>query len=162
MLAGVLDGGYSARIETEIVRNQQIATTAGAQYSGFTRGNTLFMLSGRPSARFTTDDVEKAFDRQISRLQTELAKPEELERIKAQVISGIIYQQDSLPSQANQIGHLESIGRSWEEGISLAENLKKITPEQIQAVAKKYLISKRKNVATLVPQTIQAPPPISG
>ena len=162
MLASVLDGGYSARIETEIVRGQQIATTASARYGGFTRGDTLFILSGKPHAGFTTEDVEKAFNKQISKLQTELAKPEELERIKAQVISGIIYQQDSLSSQAYQIGHLESIGRSWKEGISLAENLKKITPEQIQAVAKKYLISKRKNVATLVPEKIQVSPPISG
>ncbi|HVL00732.1 MAG TPA: pitrilysin family protein, partial [Dongiaceae bacterium] len=44
MLAGVLDGGYSARIETDLVRRQQIAASAGAGYSGFSLGDTLFYL----------------------------------------------------------------------------------------------------------------------
>ena len=151
MLAGVLDGGYSARIETELVRKQQITASAGASYGGFSRGDTLFFLSGVPTENHTVADVEAALTDQISRLKTELAKPEELARVQAQVISGIIYQQDSISSQANQIGRMESIGRSWQEMDKFAENLKAITPEQIRQVAEKYLVKNRKTVATLTP-----------
>ena len=152
MLAGVLDGGYSARIETELVRKQQVTASAGASYGGFSRGDTLFFLSGVPNQNYTVTDVEAALMDQISRLKTELAKPEELARVQAQVISGIIYQQDSISSQANQIGRMESIGRSWQEMDKFAENLKAITPEQIRQVAKKYLVKNRKTVATLIPK----------
>lgn len=153
MLAGVLDGGYSARIETELVRNQQITASASASYGGFSRGDTLFYLGGVPNQSHTIAEVEAALMEQLERLQLELAKPEELARVQAQVISGIIYQQDSISSQANQIGRMESIGRSWEEMDQFAERLKAITPEQIRDVAKKYLVNTRKTVAVLKPQS---------
>lgn len=154
MLAGVLDGGYSARIETELVRRQQIAASAGAGYSGFSLGDTLFYLSGVPTNGVTLEALEQAFNEQIVRLQTELASPEELERVRAQIISGIVYQQDSITSQANQIGRFEAIGRSWQEADQLPERLAAVTPEQIQAVARKYLVPARRTVALLKPQPL--------
>ena len=99
-------------------------------------------------------DLEEAFYQQIERLQTELADPEELERVKAQIISGIVYQQDSISSQANQIGRMEAIGRSWQEADAMVEKLAAVTPEQIQAVARKYLIPANRTVATLTPQPL--------
>ena len=154
MLAGVLDGGYSARIETEMVRNQRITTSAGAGYGGFSLGDTLFYLSGVPAEGHTIAQLETAFEEQIDRLQTELAEPEELERVKAQIISGLVYQQDSISSQANQIGRMESIGRSWKEADEMLDKLSAVTPQQIQAVARKYLIDANKTVTILNPQPL--------
>ena len=154
MLAGVLDGGFSARIESELVRRQQIAASAGAGYGGFALGDTLFYLSGIPNNGYTLEDLERAFDAQLVRLQTELPSTDELERVRAQIISGIVYQQDSISSQANQIGRMEAIGRSWEEADQLADKLAQVTPEQIQAVARKYLVPQRKTVTLLQPQPL--------
>lgn len=154
MLAGVLDGGFSARIESELVRRQQIAASAGAGYGGFALGDTLFYLSGIPNNGYTLEDLERAFDAQLVRLQTELPSQDELERVRAQIISGIVYQQDSISSQANQIGRMEAIGRSWEEADQLADKLAQVTPEQIQAVARKYLVPQRKTVTLLQPQPL--------
>ncbi len=154
MLGGVLDGGYSARIETEMVRNQRIATSAGAGYGGFSLGDSLFYLSGIPADNYSIKQLEEAFEQQIERLQTELAQPEELERVKAQIISGLVYQQDSISSQANQIGRMEAIGRSWKEADAMVEKLSAITPEQIQAVARKYLVDANKTVTVLNPQPL--------
>lgn len=154
MLAGVLDGGYSARVETEMVRDQGIAASAGAGYGGFSLGDTLFYFSGVPAEGHSVDRLEQAFEAQIQRLQTELADPEELERVKAQIISGIVYQQDSISSQANQIGRMEAIGRSWREADTMVDKLSAITPEQIQAVARKYLVPENKTVTVLNPQPL--------
>ena len=154
MLAGVLDGGYSARIETDMVRNQGIAASAGAGYGGFSLGDTLFYFSGVPAEGYSIEQLEAAFNEQIEKLQTELADPTELERVKAQIISGIIYQQDSISSQANQIGRMEAIGRSWQEADAMVEKLSAITPEQVQAAARKYLVVNNKTVAVLNPQPL--------
>src|SRR5690606_19588174 len=107
-----------------------------------------------PSNGHTIEELETALLDQLGRLQTELADPAELERVKAQIISGIVYQQDSISSQANQIGRMEAIGRSWEEADQLADKLAQITPEQIQAVARKYLVPSRKTVTVLQPQPL--------
>ncbi|NPU95226.1 MAG: insulinase family protein [Gammaproteobacteria bacterium] len=151
MLAGVLDGGYSARIETELVRRQRVAASAGAGYSGFSLGDTLFYLSAVPSNGHSVGDLEAAIEEQLNRLQTEQPTPDELERVRAQILSGEIYQQDSISSQANQIGRMEAIGRSWEEGDQFASKLARVTPEQIQAVARKYLVPAHKTVTVLKP-----------
>ncbi|PIE41804.1 MAG: peptidase M16 [Gammaproteobacteria bacterium] len=153
MLAGVLDGGYSARIETDIIRKQQIAASASAGYGGFSLGDTLFYLSAVPAQGHSLSDVEAALQQQVKKLQLSPPSTEEMERVKAQVISGIVYQQDSISSQANQIGRMEAIGRSWQEMDQFTDKLSAITPEQVQAVAKKYLINNRKTTARLIPDS---------
>lgn len=152
MLAGVLDGGYSARIETEIVRGQKIAAGAGAGYGGFSLGDTLFYLSATPANGHTLEELEAALMAQLERLRNELPSEEEMQRVRAQVISDIVYQQDSIASQANQIGRMESIGRSWREMESYADKISAITPQQVQAVAQKYLVPNRQTIAKLIPE----------
>lgn len=154
MLAGVLDGGYSARMETELVRNQRIAAAASAGYSGFALGDTLFYFSGVPEQDYTIENVEDAIAEQVQKLQEELAEPEELERVKAQIISGLVYQQDSISSQANQIGSMEAIGRNWREADTMLEKLAAVTPEQVREVAIKYLVPANKVVTVLNPQPL--------
>ena len=158
MLAGVLDGGYSARIETELVRRQEIAAGVGAGYSPFSRGDTLLTISGVPHQNHTIDALESAIFEQLDILKKTLATTDELEPLKAQVISSLIYQQDSISSQANQIGRFESIGLPWQLANQIPENLDKITPEQIQKVAKKYLIRDRLTVAVLNPRPLSGKP----
>ena len=154
MLAGVLDGGYSARIETELVRRQEIAAGAGAGYSPFSRGDTLFTISGVPTQNASIEALEAAIIEQLEILKNTLASEIEIARVKAQVISGLVYQQDSIASQANQIGRFESIGLPWQLANQIPDNLDKITARQIQMVAKKYLTRERLTVAILDPQPL--------
>src|SRR5690606_21105678 len=49
LLAAVLDGGYSARLASNLERGPAIATSASADYDGFVRGDSLFLLSGIPN-----------------------------------------------------------------------------------------------------------------
>ncbi|MCL6414172.1 insulinase family protein [Aestuariirhabdus sp. Z084] len=154
MLSGVLDGGYSARIESQLVRGSEVASGAGAGYSAFGRGDSLFTLSGTPNVQQgrTLEDLEAAFWDQIEQLQQTPPTSDELARIKAQVISSLVYEQDSISSQAQQIGTLESIGLSWRVLEDELDNLNAITPEQIQQVAQRYLTRERLTVATLSPK----------
>lgn len=53
--------------------------------------------------------------------------------------------------QAMMIGQLESIGLPWQEGDNFVKQIQSITPEQIQAVARKFLIPERLTLAVLKP-----------
>ncbi|RRJ82684.1 M16 family metallopeptidase [Aestuariirhabdus litorea] len=154
MLSGVLDGGYSARIETRLVRGSEVASSAGVGYSAFSRGDSLFTFSGVPNTQKGHDleELESAFWEQIEQLKQTPPSQQELDRIKAQVISSLVYEQDSISSQAQQIGILESIGQSWRVADQELDRLNAITPEQIQQVAQKYLTRERVTVATLSPK----------
>ena len=112
--AAILANGNSARLAKHLIRDQGIAVQADAGYDLFNREDSLFTLSGIPSQDHTVDDLKTAFLQQIENLQNELVSPQELARIKTQVLAAETYAKDSLFNQAREIGVLESIGLSWQ------------------------------------------------
>ena len=151
VLSSILDGDDSARLEKNLVRRDQVVAGAGAGYDGTDRITTLFMFQATPSAGVTPQQVESAIWQEIEKLQTELVADDELARVLAQSEAQYIYHQDSIQSQANVLGSLISVGLPIDTLDSWVENLRKVTPEQIQTVAKKYLQKDHVTVATLLP-----------
>ena len=151
VLSAILDDGNSARFAKNLVRGQQIATSAGAGYSPFARLDGLFMFDGQPAKGHTIPELEKAIRGEIKRLKDELASRDELARVKAQVIAGEVYQKDSVFYQAMQIGSLETIGLDWRLGEQYVDKIKQVTAEQVREVARKYLIDDHLTVAVLEP-----------
>jgi zinc protease len=91
---------------------------------------------------------------QIDKLKQAPVSSEELERVKAQVIASEIYERDSQQGQAMVIGSLESVGLGYKLADEYVDHILAVTPEQIQAVAKKYLVEDSLTVAELDPQPI--------
>lgn len=153
MLASVLDAGNSSRFAKELVRGQQIATSVGAGYDLYSRLDDLFLFNGTPAKGKSVEDLEKAIRAQLDTLKTELVSQAELDRIKAQVVASKVYEKDSMFYQAMQIGTLATVGLDWQLSDKFVERLRAVTPEQVQAVAKKYLIDDHLTVAVLDPQS---------
>lgn len=156
VLAGILDGGQSARLARILVRDRQLAAEAGAGYDLYGRQQTLFLLDATPAEGVDIEEVEKALRGQIQRLRSEPVSAAELERVKAQVVAGRVYEEDSIFYQAMKIGRLESIGLDWRVGEQYVERIQAITAEQLQAVARKYLVEDRLTVARLDPLPMDA------
>jgi len=151
MLAAVLDGGSSARFSRNLVRGSRVAASVSADYSAYTRLPGMLTVSGIPSPERSVADLEAAILQQLEAVKTDLVAEEELARVRAQVVAGRIYEQDSVYYQAMQIGMLETIGLDWRYLDAHVEQLKRITPEQVRAVARKYLVSENRTVAELEP-----------
>ncbi len=151
ILAGILDGGRSSRLSKNLVREQEIAASAGAGYDLYSARSNMFLFDGTPNADNTIDELELAIQGEIEKLKTELVSEQELNRVKAQVVASEVYQQDSVQRQAYLIGSLETVGLGWQTMNEYAENIQNITAEQVRDVAKKYLINEHKTVAILTP-----------
>jgi len=151
VLAGILDGGNSARLSKNLVRKQQLAASAGAGYNLYSMRQILFLLDGTPAQGHTTTELEKAIRSEIEQLKTEPVNEQELARIKAQVIAGKIYEQDSPFYQAMQIGTLETVGLGWQRVDEYSDKVLAITASQVQEVARKYLIDDRLTIGKLDP-----------
>jgi zinc protease len=151
VLAGVLDGGDSARFAKELVRDKQIAASVSAGYNMTARKEDLFTLDGTPARGHSINDIEDALKAQIKRLRDKPVSAEELARIKAQVIASNVYERDSVFYQAMQIGTLETVGQSWKLLDEYVGKIQEVTPKQVQEVARKYLIDDNLTVATLDP-----------
>ena len=119
MLSGTLDGGPSARLPRELVREAKIAASVGADYSAASRLASLFSFSAAPNAEHTLEELETAIVAQIERLQKEPPTAAELERIKTQVVADRVFQRDSMFYQGLIIGTLASVGLDWRLNTSI-------------------------------------------
>ena len=155
VLAGVLDGGNSARLSKNLVRKQQLAARAGAGYNLYSMHQDLFLLDGTPAQGHTTAELEKALRNEIERLKTEPVSEQELARIKAQVVAGKTYEQDSPFYQAMQMGTLETVGLGWQRMDEYTDKVLAITAKQLQAVARKYLVDDHLTIAELEPLPLE-------
>lgn len=153
LLEAVLDGGYSARLASRLERAQSVATSVSASYSAFSRGDSLFLLSGVPneSRDVTLEQLEEALWEQIDELKAQPPSSEELNRVQSQLIASLVYEQDQISQQANRIGQLESIGLPWTLLDKDVETLEAITPEQVSDVARRYLTRERLTRAHVLP-----------
>jgi zinc protease len=154
MLASVLDGGSSARFARELVRGAQVAASANASYSAFTRLPGLFLFDGVPANGHDIEGLEQAIRAQIDRLKQEPVAEDELARIRTQLIANKVYEKDSVFYQGLQLGQLETVGLGWELADAYVEKLAAVNAEQVQAVARKYLVDDRLTVAVLDPQPL--------
>ncbi|VAW48726.1 FIG015547: peptidase, M16 family [hydrothermal vent metagenome] len=151
MLSSILDDGDSSRLPTSIIREQKIASSVSSYYSSASRLTTLFQLSGTPTTGHTVEEVEKALLAEIEKLKTEKVSKQELERVWAMSEASYVYSQDSTQAQAMMLGRLLSVGLPVETLENWIEHLRSVTPEQIQAVAQKYLHRDNLTVAILFP-----------
>jgi zinc protease len=154
VIAAILDGGPSARIDSEIIREQRIAVDASASYSIYSHYDDLFFLEGTPAPGHTIVQLQAALEQQIKHLQQTLVTPEELAKIKAQVIAQKIYAKDDIDYQAQEIGSLEAVGLSWHTADEYVKNIEAVTPEKIKLIANKYLTSDQLLTGVLQPEKI--------
>lgn len=155
MLAGVLDGGMSARIETDLVRGQKLVAGAGASYSGIQRGDGTFTLTAAPNPGVSLETVEAALREQIVRLQTTLPDESEMARVRAGVLAGQVYEKDSVMGQAMELGTLSTLGLGLDLSETFADELARVTPEDVQRVAREWLVPERLAVAHVTPPADQ-------
>ena len=139
MLSAVLDGGTAARLESRLVRAQQVAAAADAGYSLYAARPDLLLVDGTPAQGRSAEELERALLEEIRLLRTEPVGAEELDRARAQVVADEIYARDSITHRAHMIGQLETMGLGWEVDGELVERYRAVTAEQVREVAQLYL-----------------------
>jgi len=158
VLAGILDGNGSARLNKSLVREQQLASSVDAGYDSTSRGPALFTLEGTPSEGKSVAELEAGLRAQIAQLVKDGVSEEELKRVKAQITAGEVYKRDSVFYQAMQIGELESIGLSYKDIPVMLEKLQAVTGQQVQDVAREFFKDDSLTVAVLDPQPLSGKP----
>jgi zinc protease len=159
VLAGVLDGNESARLNQSLVRNSRIASSVGAGYDATARGPGMCYLDGTPSQGRSAAELETALRAELARLVEGGVSAEELDRVKAQVVASQIFKRDSIFGQAMEIGQFETAGLSHKDIDRVLERIKAVGAEQVRAVAKQYFVDDDLTVVVLDPQPLDQAPP---
>ena len=167
MLAAVLDGYAGSRLERHLTRGERpLADSATASNGLLGRGPQLFLLDGVPAGNHSTEQLEVALREQVAKVARDGVLPTELNRVKTQWVAGQVYKRDSLLDQARELGNDWLLGLPLDADEQLIARLRKVTPQQVQAVAAKYFSDDQLTVATLRPQPTDkkraARTPVSG
>jgi zinc protease len=158
VLAGVLAGNDSARLQQSLVKEQKIAVNADAGYDAIARGPGMFMLDATPAQGKNVAQLEKALRMEIELIKNKGVSEAELNRVKSQIIAADIFQRDSLFYQAMQLGEYVTAGLPPEALEGRVAKLRAVTPAQVQEVAQKYLVDDALTVAVLDPQPLESKP----
>ncbi len=110
-----------------------------------------------PAQGHTIEELEQALNAELVRLRDQQVSATELKRVKAQVVAEEVYSLDSISRQASLIGMVQSIGLGWKVLDDYVDAIQAVTAEQIQAVARKFLVDDQKTVVILEPLPIHAP-----
>ena len=162
VLSGILSGGSSARFESRLVRGQQVATGASSGYQLAGRLDGLFTVGATPAQNRTVVELEAAIREQIEELRKNEVSVDELQRIKAQVVSSEVYERDSAFFQGMVLGTFETVGLGWQMADQYVDNVQQVTAAQVLAVAQKYLVDDRATIAMLEPLPIDTSAPSQG
>jgi zinc protease len=153
VLSSVLSGNGSSRLNQKLVREQAIALDIDSGYDGTNRGQaSTFEIAASPSEGVALEALQKAIWEVVDEVKNKGVTAAELHRVKAAVIAADVYKRDSMFYQAMQIGQLETMGYPLSLLEKNAARVEAVTSEQVQAVAKKYLVPDQLTLVTLDPQ----------
>ena len=152
LLTAVLDGYDNARLNRTLVKQEKVVNNIGVGYDMVSRGPELFVISASMAKGKTVVQAQASIRKALNELKQQGILESELKRIKVRILSDQIYKRDSIFGQAMEIGTTEMAGFSWKDIDYMLAKMQTITPEQVQAVAKKYLVDEGLTIAVLDPQ----------
>jgi zinc protease len=142
--------GKSGRLYKKLISEKKIATSADASYSGLNRFPYLFFFDGVPLKGKDIHEIERAIYEVIEEIKTSPPSLREVQKAKNQIEASFIMSMDSVYSMARLIGTFELIG-GWRLKDKYLELIRSVTPEDVQRVARKYLIEDNRTVGILIP-----------
>jgi zinc protease len=154
VLAGVLDGNESARLNQSLVRNSRVASEVGAGYDATARGPGMCFLEGTPSQGRSVAELETGLRAELARLVQDGVTEDELARVKAQVVASQVYKRDSIFGQAMEIGQFETAGLSHQDIDRVLVRIKAVSAEQVRAAAKQFFVDDALTLVVLDPQPL--------
>ncbi len=135
VLAEILGGGLTGRLYQTLVVQQKRASSAGAYADSARLDNGEFAIYATlaPDSDFAT--LAAHIDSEIERLKTTLPTQAEITRAKMQLVSGLIYAQDSQQSMAQIFGRAAMLGLSPADVVSWTNEIEQVSAQDVQHAA---------------------------
>jgi zinc protease len=153
VLAQLMGNGTNSYLYRALVVDRPLAVSAGAGYTGTSLDPTQFMISVSPKPGVEFSQVDQVIDEVISKVGQDTVRPEDLERVKTQLIAEAIYAQDNQATLARWYGGGLTVGLSIDDIRSWPDRIRAVTAEQVREAAQKWLDKKRSVTGYLIKDT---------
>lgn len=151
----LLDGGISSRLQDRLVRDRKILTSIDVSYDPYNRGDSLFIISALPADGVSLNQAQVAIQAEMDLFKTQLVDLNELNAVKANFVSNLIYSQDDITGQARMIGQLEINGLDYRFLDQLPKHYETVTPVDLQRIANVFFVRENLSVMYLKPEQEQ-------
>jgi predicted Zn-dependent peptidase len=146
VLSGILSTGNSSRLTRSFWEKKIGQMSTGNNDSLYP---DLFLFMGSPMPGKTLADLEKEIADQVQRLKDEPVTDAELETVRNQNTASLIRSMQSNMGLAGQISTYELL-HGWDYVNTYPARIAKVSKEDLQRVARKYLTDDNKTVLHLV------------
>jgi zinc protease len=151
MMNEVLSGGSSSRINKTIVEKKEMAMFAFSFNYGLEDGG-VGIFAAIAANGINLDDIQKEFDIQIEKIQNELISQEEFEKVRNQFENNFVSSNSTIAGVAENLAdNYVYYGSANRVNTELAAYMK-VTREDIQRVAKKYLTQEARVILHYLPK----------
>jgi zinc protease len=150
VLSLILSGGKSSRLYKSLVYEKKIALNVDTEYDGFNKDPYLFFLDATVFPEKNINDVEDALCTEIEKIKNRPPSEQEVQKARNQIEASFIMEQDSIYLEAMKYGMFEILG-DWRLIDRYLEGIRKVTPEDVTTIAKKYLRKDNRTVGILIP-----------
>lgn len=147
-LADYLGEGRTSVLYKKLVKEDKIAVQAfaGATFIGG-KYPDIFLAGAVPAQGVTAQECEKVILEQIEKVKEALISAEELQNIKARAKARFTNQLDSRQGMAMQLAAYETLYGDWRAMFGELDKINAVTAEDIQRVAREYLVRTNRTVA---------------
>lgn len=148
LLSDILSSGNSSRLMRSLVFEQQVADSVSTfAFDSF--DPNLFYVYGVASQSADATTLEKAIIAELNKVAKEGVTERELQKVKNQRLVNFYRDVGTINNRADMLGRYELFHGDYKKMFSAPEDFEKVTIEDIQRVAKTYLIKKNRTVGVL-------------
>ncbi|MEI6231982.1 MAG: pitrilysin family protein [Planctomycetota bacterium] len=150
MLSEIATSGRTSRLESHLVK-QKKANSVGSWIGPGDRYPRLLLVTAEPPQGGNTTDLEKVVLDEIEKLKTETPSADEMKRVITAYRSTILRGMKSNLNLAQELADYQAVSGDWRSLFREIQEISAVKPEQVTAVAKKYLTKQNRTIGKVVP-----------
>ena len=152
VLASILGGSSTSRINKDMLLDNPVVSSAGAYYEGGFYDDGEFGVYAEPLPGDSIEDIEARLDLLIDRLVKDGVTLTEVETARAGLVRTTIFERDSQTAMAQIYGTVLSAGGTLKDIEQWPDRVNQVTPADVNRVAKKWLEKRRSVTGLLLPR----------
>ncbi|BAZ02365.1 peptidase M16 domain-containing protein [Tolypothrix tenuis PCC 7101] len=137
VMDAILTGGRSSRLYQALVESGLASSVSGSAAELLEPGWYEINATAAPGKELTK--ISQVLQQSLAKLQQQPVTTEELNRAKTQLQASFILSNQDITSQANQLGYNQTIAGDYHFVEKYLAAIAKVTPQDVQRVAKTYL-----------------------
>lgn len=146
----ILLRGQSSRLYQRLVDKEQVAISVEGGQSEHI-DPFIFEIDIQPRSGIEVDRVEKVLYDELGKVQSSLVDERELQKAKNTAVADFYRSMKTINGKANVLGVYDVVFGDYHKLFKAVELINQVTREDVERVARKYLIGRNRTVAILIP-----------